>query len=180
MDKSLDVFADALIHLANRSYPGMDVKQCKELVCDRFVAGVANEDVQDAFVQTTPETLKEVRNTVKQIEAAYAMCRRIREKRMAVPATTSGANIAVVSTNTDGQQGETTSVNVTHDTLVEVIRQNTETLERLMAQLPHNSGTSTVPQPARHRSPGPCWQRGKQGHLRRNCPSAVRPLGNEQ
>ena len=148
-----------------------------ELVCDRFVAGVANEDVQDAFVRTPPETLEEARNTAKRIEAAYAARRRMRAKRTAVHATTSGADIAAVSTTAASQQNVTTPVNATQDTLVEAIRRNTETLERLMAQLPH---TSPVPQPARRRSPGPCWQCGKQGHLRRNCPSAVRPPGNEQ
>ena len=76
-DESLDAFADALIHLANRSYPGMEAKQRMELVCDRFVAGVANEDVQDAFVRTPPETLEEARNTAKRIAAAYAARRRM-------------------------------------------------------------------------------------------------------
>ena len=53
----LDNFTDALIHLADQSYPTLEPKLRMELARDRFVAGVCSEHVQEALLKTSPETL---------------------------------------------------------------------------------------------------------------------------
>ena len=68
-DESLDTFADALIHLANKVYPNTEAELWAELVLDRLVAGVRGEYVQDALLRMPPQTLDEARTAAKRMEA---------------------------------------------------------------------------------------------------------------
>ena len=86
--ETLDDFADALIHLANQSYPTLEPKLRMELARDRFVAGVRSEHVQEALLKTPPETLDHARETAKRIEAAQAARKIMRPKRSDVLAVT--------------------------------------------------------------------------------------------
>ena len=174
---TLDDFADALIHLANRSYPSLEPKLRMELARDRFVAGVRSEHVQEALLKSPPDTLDDARGTARRMEAAQAARKLMRSKRSDVLAVT-----------TDARQGggepestECVAALTTHrrdDGLVEAVRRNTAMLERLLAQMTSSgnqegaSGPTTNPP---RRRPLTCWQCGQRGHIRRNCPS-----GNEQ
>ena len=82
--ETLDGFADALIHLANRAYPAMESKLRMELARDRFVAGVQEEYIQEALLRSPPETLDQARETAKCAEAAQAARRRMRPKKTRV------------------------------------------------------------------------------------------------
>ena len=171
-DESLDAFADALIHLANRAYPNMEPQQRMELVCDRFIAGVASEEVQDAFMRCPPEKLDEARTVAKRVEAAKAA-----RKAMRVRTTTGVHAMSSGTALTDDTccRDEVAAIATTQDALVEAVRQNTEMLQRLMTRL---SSSSAAESPRRRRPQGPCWQCGQHGHLRRDCTS--KPPRNNQ
>ena len=64
-EESIDVFADALIHLSNRAYPDVDQTLRMELSRDRFVAGIRDEHIQDALLRAPPETLDAARDHAK-------------------------------------------------------------------------------------------------------------------
>ena len=180
-DESLDTFADALLHLANRAYPDTELQLRTQLVLDRFVAGIRSEPVQDALLRTPPETLDDARTAAKRLEAAQTARKRMRARRAEACATSCGkdSGINVTSNPITSQQDEVAAVATTQDPLAEAVRRNTETLERLMAQLPYSSSTvAGSSQPIRRRPPGRCWQCGQRGHLRRDCTSG--PSGNEQ
>ena len=176
--ETLDDFADALIHLANRSYPSLEPKLRMELARDRFVAGVRNEHVQEALLKSPPDTLDDARGTARRMEAAQAARKLMRAKKSDVLAVT-----------TDARQGggeteltERVAAVTTHrrdDGLVEAVRRNTELLERLLAQMTSSGNQEGASEPTanppRRRRSLTCWQCGQQGHIRRNCPS-----GNEQ
>ena len=182
-EETLDAFADALIHLANRAYPNTDVKLRMELVRDRFVAGVRSEYVQEALLRSPPETLDDARYTARRVEAAQSARRRMRPRRAEINTTTSGEAVTVdVAGNTPTRPpDEVAAVGVRRDDLLaDAIRRNTEMLEKLILQLTHSDDPDTTrpsTQPPRRRLPATCWSCGRRGHLRRDCPSgnAKRP-----
>ena len=175
--ETLDDFADALIHLANQSYPTLEPKLRMELARDRFVAGVRSEHVQEALLKTPPETLDHARETAKRIEAAQAARKIMRPKRSDVLAVTTA------ETQDEGKLTVTESVDYVQqrvtaqrqdDSLMEVVHCNTEVLERLLGQMTL-SGNSTQRPPPRQQAPT-CWRCGQRGHVRQECTS----LGNKQ
>lgn len=181
-EESLDTFADALVHLANKAYPTQDASLRAELVLDRFIAGLRDDRLHEALVQSPPETLKtldEARTAAKRLEAAQSARRRMRSKRTVVCTTTVDSaerEDDVVSTSTTPQTQVATLGTPRGDPqLAEALRRNTELLERLLARM--NTDTSKPTRPQRRRPPGSCWECGEQGHYRYDCP---RRAGNDQ
>ena len=161
-EETLDAFADALIHLANRAYPAMEPKLRMELARDRFVAGIREEYIQEALLRSPPDTLDHARETAKRTEAAQAARRRMRPKKTGVYATSSDI--------VDAGQSEVASVgNQRRDELAEAVRRNTEMLERLLSQMTVKSSGNSERTTGRRRPPT-CWRCGQRGHLRRDCP----------
>ena len=66
----MNVFADALVHLANRTYPKLKAELRANVVKDRFVEGVRSEYVQDALLCLPPGTLDKARDAACRAEAA--------------------------------------------------------------------------------------------------------------
>ena len=173
--ETLDDFADALIHLANRSYPSLESKLRMELARDRFVAGVRSEHIQEALLKSPPDTLDDARGTARRMEAAQAARKLMRTK---------GSDVLTVTTDSRRSDRESEVMECVaavatprrDDSLTEAVRRNTELLERLLAQMTTSGNTtaSTPAKPPRGRVPT-CWQCGQRGHIRRNCSS-----GNEQ
>ena len=176
--ETLDDFADALIHLANQSYPTLEPKLRMELARDRFVAGVRSEHVQEALLKTPPETLDHARETAKRIEAAQAARKIMRPKRSDVLAVTTAEtqDEGKLTESADYVQQRVAAVaeQRQEDSLMEAVRRNTEMLERLLGQMTLR-GNSTQRPPPRRRAPT-CWRCGQRGHVRRECTSS----GNEQ
>lgn len=178
--ETLDDFADALIHLANQSYPTLEPKLRMELARDRFVAGVRSEHVQEALLKSPPETLDHARETAKRMEAAQAARKLMRPKRSDVLAVTTAdtqdEGELTVTESADHVQQRVAAV-ATHrqdDSLMEAVRRNTEMLERLLGQMTLSGNTTQRP-PPRRRAPT-CWRCGQRGHIRRECTNS----GNEQ
>ena len=67
--ETLDEFCDALIHLANRAYPDLDVDVRMNLVRDR-IAGVKAEYIQDRLLEMALKSLDSAREMAKRLEAA--------------------------------------------------------------------------------------------------------------
>ena len=177
--ETLDDFADALIHLANQSYPTLEPKLRMELARDRFVAGVRSEHVQEALLKTPPETLDHARETAKRIEAAQAARKIMRPKRSDVLAVTTAetqdeGKLTVTESTDYGPQRVAAVAAQQDDSLMEAVRRNTEMLERLLGQMTLR-GNSTQRPPPRRRAPT-CWRCGQRGHVRRECTNS----GNEQ
>ena len=92
--ESLDPFTDALVHLANHTYPKLEVELRADVVKDRFVEGVNSDYVQDALLRSPPGTLNEARDVAHHAKAAQAAQHRLRSRRMAVVSSMSMADTA--------------------------------------------------------------------------------------
>ena len=68
----LDEFADALLNLANRAYPELDPEVRMHLACNRFVASMRADYVQENLLQTLSDSLEVERRVAKHLEAAWA------------------------------------------------------------------------------------------------------------
>ena len=79
--ETLEEYADGLINLANRAYPTLDVSLRMELARDRFIAGIRNERIQEALLQSPPATLDEAKETARRMEAAQAARKRMHPRR---------------------------------------------------------------------------------------------------
>ena len=172
--ETLDGFADALIHLANRAYPEMESKLRMELARDRFVAGVQEEYIQEALLRSPPETLDRARETAKCAEAAQAARRRMRPKKTRVCATSSESEDTATAESKNLVPSEVAAVGNPREELAEAVRRNTEMLERLLSQMQMPGTSSKDSGRAGRRRPPTCWRCGQLGHLRRDCP------GNEK
>ena len=176
--ESLDEFADALIHLANRGYPEQTAKFRMELAGDRFIAGLRDDHLQEALMQREPEQLKNLdgaRKAAKRLEAAQLARKKMRTKPAEVRSTE--------TTSPTPSDVNAVGANSAKDDLAQAVRQNTMMLQQLLTRF----GTDLQPsgrRPPRHprRQPsGSCWCCGQEGHYQRNCPQrAPQPAGNDQ
>ena len=174
--ESLDEFADALIHLANRGYPEQTAKFRMELAGDRFIAGLRDDRLQEALMQRETEQLEnldEARKAAKRLEAAQLAWKKMRTKTAEVcltestPLTSSDVNAVRAGAR---------------DELAEAVRQNTKMLQQLLTRF---TDVSTELQPTGRRPPRrprrqlsrSCWRCGEEGHYQRDCPQ---PAGNDQ
>ena len=169
--ETLDEICDALIHLANRAYPDLDVDVRMNLVRDRFIAGVKAEYIQDRLLEMAPKSLDSALEIAKRLEAA-----RSARKQMQMASGTRVFNLQSDET----ERITTTTLDVktapSSSDIVEVLRKNTETLGRLADQISKLHLEPAEIQPTRRRSRSQiCWKCGESGHLMRNCPS-----GNEK
>ena len=163
--ESLDAFANALVHFANRAYPELETRLRAVIIKDRFVKGVSSEYVQDTLLRSPPGTLDEARDAAHRTVAAQAAQRRLRSRRIAEILSTSMADIA------DGivtlpQHHEIAAVSANRgrgDQLAEAIRHNTEVVNKLMSQLLRKTpNSSSFSQPRRCGRPASgslptCW-----------------------
>ena len=131
--ETLDGFADALIHLANCAYPAMESKLRMKLAQDTFVAGVQEEYILEALLRSPPDTLNQVRETVKCVEAAQVAHRRMWPKKTRVCATSSENVDTVTAGSKTLVQGEVTVVGNPREELAEAVHHNTEMLEQLLS-----------------------------------------------
>ena len=81
--ETLDMFADALLDLANPAYPELDSDVRMRLACDRFVAGVRADYIQESLLQTPPHSLEDARKVAKRLEAARAARRQMQTSNKA-------------------------------------------------------------------------------------------------
>ena len=125
-----DEFCDALIHLANRAYPDLDVDVRTNLVRDRFIAGVKAEFIQDRLLEMAPKSLDSAREIAKRLEATRSV-----RKQMQMASGTRVFNLQSDET----ERITTTTLDVktapSSSDIVEVLRKNTETLGRLADQI---------------------------------------------
>ncbi len=99
-EESLDTFANALIHIANRAYPDTERQLRSELVRDRFVAGVRSEHVQEALLRTPQATLDDARTAATREKAAQTARKRMRARRVATCVVSSGEGLIDVTPGT--------------------------------------------------------------------------------
>lgn len=180
-EETLDTFADALLFLANGAYPLQDRALRMELVRDRFVAGLRDDKLQEAVMQSPVEalaTLDKTRETAKRIEAAQTARRKMNQTRKAM-------SLALDDSNTTPTAPAPSRVaNVGHqpareDGLAAALDRNTQVLQQLLLRITSGDTPANPPrQQRRRRPPGPCWKCGQQGHLQRNCPEEA--AGNDQ
>lgn len=180
-EETLDTFADALLSLANGAYPLQDRALRMELVRDRFVAGLRDDKLQEAVMQSPVEalaTLDKTRETAKRIEAAQTARRKMNQTRKAM-------SLALDDSNTTPTAPAPSRVaNVGHqpareDGLAAALDRNTQVLQQLLLRITSGDTPANPPrQQRRRRPPGPCWKCGQQGHLQRNCPEEA--AGNDQ
>ena len=163
--ETFEEFCDALIHLANRAYPDLDVDVRMNLVRDRFIAGVNAEYIQDRLLEMAPKSLDSARDIAKCLEAA-----RSAEKRMQMTSVTPVFNLQSDKT----QRITTTTLDVktapSSPDIVEVLRKNTETLGRLADQISKLCLEPAEIQPTRRSRSRICWKCEESGHLMHNCP----------
>ena len=136
--ESLDAFADALVHLADRAYPKLEAGLRADIVKDRFVEGVSSEYIQDSLLCSLPGTLNEERDATRHAEAVQAARCRLRSRRMAEVSSMSIADTAdgIVTLPQHHEIAAVSANCAREDQLAEAIRCNTEVLEKLMSQLP--------------------------------------------
>lgn len=179
-EETLDTFADALLLLANGAYPLQDKALRMELVRDRFVAGLRDDKLQEAVMQSPVEalaTLDKARETAKRIEAAQTARRKMNQTRKAM-------SLALDDSTTPTAPVPSRVANVGHqppreDGLAAALDRNTQVLQQLLLRVTSGDTPATSPrQQRRRRPPGPCWKCGQQGHLQRNCPEGA--AGNDQ
>ena len=171
--ETLDEFADAVLHLANRAYPELEANVRMRLARDRFVAGVQADYIQEYLLQTAPESFDDARRAAKRLEAARAARKQMQTTAKAV------AIHSVERSLEDGLKTpslEVTAVTRGDQSLREAVQQNTRAVQKLVEQMAMMQ--VQTPMPAGRRPPRgrtlTCWKCGEPGHVRRNCPS-----GNE-
>ncbi len=171
----LDDFADALLDLANRAYPDWEADVRMRLARDRFIAGVRADYIQEDLLKTGPTSLEEARKSAKRLEAAREARKQMRASRQTAAVQTIGTP-GTASTEETTLPPEVAAVS-RQDSLLEMVRKNTEALQQLMQQMQSQPSTRAQPsrmRPARRRTLR-CWSCGEPGHIMRQCPS-----GNEQ
>lgn len=184
--ETIDEYADALVLLVNRAYPGLDAKTRMGLALDQFISGIANEHIQDSLLQSLPKDLDTARETAKRLNAALTTRKQMRARRQ-LPAPTLPAPVSqhVRSTNLVGEhesgdaQNRMTAYTGRDDALERAVRDNTDLLQKLLRKLDADDGRDS--RRRRRRGPVTCWQCGEQGHVKRNCPNpAQTDSGNDQ
>ena len=105
------------------------------LACDRFVAGMRADYIQENLLQTPPDSLEDARRVAKCLEAARAARRQMQtsNKAMAVHSLEGNPNSEEESLSNTGR--EVTMVTRADHALLEAVQQNTIAVQRLVEQM---------------------------------------------
>ena len=144
--------ADRLKKLAQKGYPDLEDKATEQLALNSFLSLLDNPQVAFGVRQKRPTTLDEAVSTTLEMEC-YA--------------TTTGASRAIGGVELDSLSKKETVAGVGTDPSKEALKQLTERMEKLEAQLSRSAQFQV--RSRRNRTPPSCWTCGRSGHIARFC-----------
>ena len=152
-DESLIAFSARLRMLVDKAYPSWPAEERLELVRNQFIHGILSSSIQLKLLQQNLDTL----------DAAVELACRLESVESAQSSFQTAKVAAGVTETRDGSE-EGAQPGSGYQDLVAQVQSLSHQLDTL------RRGKQTGPRSFR----GPCWECGKPGHVRRNCPQRRR------
>ena len=176
--ESLWEFAGALRSITDKAYPRWPGEQRNELLRNQFIQGVRSSSIQLRLMKDIPATLDDVLKTASQQETVETAQKRLLREHQHVEAVTlteeptadPPQSAAASATPTASGTKPISRRDELIDTLSRQVKELSEQLSRLQAgQGPQSAG----------RRDFTCWESGRRGHMKRNCPQ-LRSTGRDR
>ena len=170
--ESLCEFSGALRVLADKPYPRWPPEQRAELLRNQFIQGVRSPSIQLRLMKDVPATLDDALRIASQQETVETAQKRLLQERPhpeaaaitedpVIERSQSPSPIAVASTASGTRPTVTSQRDQMIDTLSKQVKELSEQLSRLQAgRGQQRARTKDVT----------CWECGRRGHIRRDCP----------
>ena len=143
--------------LADKAYPEWKIEQRQILVRDQFIHGLHSPKIQLELMKETPTTVGETLELAqKQLSLEVAQKQLLQQRHCS-------SSISTLSVNTSSECMAVKTTDKDIESLREEIKRLTEEVARL-----HSCHKDPI---TRATGRGVCWNCGKKGHIRRNCPS---------
>eukprot|EP00731_Ephydatia_muelleri_P033704 Em0036g8a len=152
-DESLIAFSARLRMLVDKAYPSWPAEERLELVRNQFIHGILSSSIQLKLLQQNLDTL----------DAAVELACRLESVESAQSSFQTAKVAAGVTETRDGSE-EGAQPGSGYQDLVAQVKSLSHQLDTL------RRGKQIGPRSFR----GPCWECGKPGHVRRNCPQRRR------
>ena len=183
-------FAGELRVLADRAYPKWSSENKQEVLRDQFMQGVRSSSVQLRLMKEMPPTLEDALKLASQLEAVEEAQKRLQKDRCqaeSLALTEDAEDDGSCTSNAASdyrRTGSTQEKESLEKRLGWQLKQTKEMVHQLSTQVQQllkesARGTSRSRWPARRKDGGTgqkqasgpiCWECGKQGHIKRDCP----------
>ena len=183
-------FAGELRVLADRAYPKWSSENKQEVLRDQFMQGVRSSSVQLRLMKEMPPTLEDALKLASQLEAVEEAQKRLQKDRCqaeSLALTEDAEDDGSCTSNAASdyrRTGSTQEKESLEKRLGWQLKQTEEMVHQLSTQVQQllkesARGTSRSRWPARRKDGGTgqkqasgpiCWECGKQGHIKRDCP----------
>ena len=154
--ESLIEFSARLRMLVDKAYPSWAAEERLELVRNQFIHGILSSSIQLKLLQEQVDTL----------EAAIELACRLESVESALKSFQTAKTAAGVTTTLDCSEGAGAGPHADSGSYQELVAQ----VKSLSQQLDTFRKGKTGPRSFR----GSCWECGRPGHVRRNCPQRRR------